>query len=557
MGNKLKVKIMGISCAHRKGRNTSWLTLFALKAAEKFGRRIAEIADIETTFIDLCDFRKKQISPVAICKKRNGYYESSVKDYTTNELMSQMAEADGFVFGSPVYTGAPTSRFITLIEHLRAGVKNGCFTDKPMGGVSVATMSTGGQDRCLEYMEDCTRSLGMIPVHALFGCAGVSGVPYGPLVGDDDGTIISCKNDRFAQWSAILTGRRVAEVAVIQKMAKRRLGKLYDSEFIQRYHLPFGNESWAWTDLDREDQDLMLNLDDAKISALDQTILSKPPVIGEGGVKCKILGLGCDDYKGIDTNWLVINSLKAIEKFGRKIAPIGSFETEFINLTDKDIKPCLSCDHYNDIPNGGHPWIGSDYPDHDSFGCIQKKDYFTKEFLPKWAEADGVIFGSSVCAFAPSVTFRLLNERLVAGIWKGYNNLKPSTSIAVSYDKEKGQEACLNVMNTINRWYESIPVSWPHGTTAQGGSLDLQQVVVKDDTEACALSVINARRLAEFALQYKLAKEELGDLYKKEFYQVVHPPHGEAPWEWSRIDKEDEEYMRKLDPKTLAKLNKL
>ncbi len=551
---KVKVKIMGISCNHRKARNTAWLTLFALEAAEKFGRRISEIADIETEFIELRG-RDKKISTSAVCEMVDGHYETSEDDYITSELMPKMAEADGFVFGSPVFTGAFTSKFITLFERLRAGVKDGLFTDKPAGCAAVATMPMGGQDRTLEAMEICIRSVGMIPVHILCGCSGTSGIPYGPLPGDDDGTVIGVKKDRYSQWSSIQMARRVAEVAVSQKLAKRRLDKLYKREFIQRYSLPFGKESWAWTELDKEDQEFMASLNRGTLEALDETIVTQPGSPGEGGVTCKILGLGCDDYKGIDTNWLIVNSLKAIGKFGRRIEPLASFETEFIDLTSKKVRPCLNCDHYTDMPYGGKRWKGAEYPSPDSYGCVLKKDYCAQDLLPRYAEADGVIYGSSVCALAPSVTFRLFAERLVRGIWAGWNNLKPTANIAVSYDPEGGQESCLNIMNTCNRWVEAVPVSWPHGTVANGGPLSSKQIAVKDDPMATSLSVINARRIAEFALMIKLAKQEIGEeIYKREFYFVLHPPHGDAPWEWSRLDKEEEEYMLNLSPSALAKL---
>jgi len=553
---RVKIKILGISCNHRKARNTAWLTLYALKAAEKFGGRINEVANIETEFIELGD-KKKAISNTPFSAIVNGQYRCISDDYITSELIPKMLEADGFVFGSPVFTGSFTSKFITLFEHLRAWATDGCFTDRPAGCVAVATMPMGGQDRCLEYMDMCVRTVGMIPVHPLFGCSGVSGIPNGPLPGDDDGTVIAVKNDRFAQWSAVLVGRRVSEVTVMKKLAKRRLGRTYDSEFIQKYSLPFeNNDSWAWRELDDSDQEYMDNLDRGKIKELDRTFVSRPKTPRDGTVKCKILGFGCDDSRGGDTNWLVINSLKAIEKFGRRIESIGSFETEFIDLADKNVRACLNCDHYYDMPNGGKPWKGSQYPSIDTYGCIIGKDFFSKEILPKYAASDGIIFGSSVCLLTPSITFRLFSERLVAGIWSGWNNLKPTTNIAVSYDKEGGEESCLSMMNTCNRWVEAIPVSWPHGTTARADAPDSNKITVKDNANARLLSVINARRVAEFALMTSLAKQELGDVYKKEFYFVVHPPHGEASWEWSRLEKEEDEYMFALTPKELAELGK-
>ncbi len=552
---KIKVKILGISSHHRRARNTEWLTLYALKAAEKFGRRISEVAEIETKLIDIRE-RAKGVPTAASCKKVNGFYECSEHGYITEELIPQMAEADGFVFGSPVFTGSYTSKFISLFERLRAGVKGNCYTDKPAGSVSVATMLMGGQDRCLESMDMCIRALGMIPVHALFGCSGISGIPNGPLPGEDKGRVIAAQNDRFAQWSAILVGRRVAEVAVMKKIAKHKLGALYKKEFIQRYSLPFGEESWAWTELDKPDRDYMAGLNSINLKQLDGAVSKQTNPEDNEVVKCKILGFGCDDYRGIDTNWLVINSLKAIEKFGRRITPIGNFETEFIDLTDKKISPCLNCNHYPDIPHGGRPWKGTEYPSQDTYGCVIKNDYFTKELLPRYAESDGVVFGSSVCALSPSITFRLFSERLVTGIWKGWNNLKPMANIAVSYDQEGGEESCLNIMNTCNRWVEGIPVSWPHGTPAKGGILDSKEIAVKNDPMACALSIINGRRIAEFAVMTALAKKELGELYRREFYKVLHPPHGEASWEWSKLDKEEDDYLKSLTPNELAKLGK-
>jgi len=551
---KVKVKIMGISCNHRKARNTAWLTLFALKAVEKFGRRISEIAEIETEFIELRG-KGKKITTDAVCRHVDGHYEYVEDDYVTRELIPKMAEADGFVFGSPVFTGAFTSKFSRLFERLRAGVRDGLFTNKPAGCAAVATMPMGGQDRTLEAMEICIRSVGMIPVHILCGCSGTSGVPYGPLPGDDDGTVIGVKKDRYSQWSSIQMGRRVAEVAVMQKLAKRRLDKCYKGQFIQRYSLPMGGERWGWTELSKNDQASMDTLDPQKLKELDQTIITRPGKVEDRGVTCKILGLGCDDYSGADTNWLIVNSLRAIGEFGRKIEPLAGFETEFIDLTGRKVRPCLNCDHYTDMPHGGKRWKGTEYPSPDTYGCVIKHDDCAQDILPKYAEADGVIYGSSVCALAPSITFRLIAERLVRGIWAGWNNLKPTANIAVSYDMEGGQESCLNIMNTCNRWVEAIPVSWPHGTPAKGGLLGSKDIVVKDDPMAKALSVINARRVAEFALMTKLAKQEIGEeLYKREFYFVLHPPHGDATWEWSRLDKEEEEYMMNLSVDALARL---
>lgn len=550
---KVKVKLLGVSCGHRKGRNTSWLTLFALKAAEKFGRRIHGVADIQVEFVDLSD--KKEISATPHSRLVNGQYEFSGSDYITEVLMPKLAEADGYIFGSPVFTGSYTSTFIKLFEHLRAGIKDGYWTNKPAGSITVATMPLGGQERCLEYMDMCIRSVGMIPAHWLFGCAGISGIPYGPLAEDDNMREIAVKKDRYAQWTSILTGRRVAELAVIQKLATRHLDQIHSSEFIRSYSLPFGNHPWAWTELDQDDDRFMMNLDEAGLKRLDETIVSGPGKIGKGTVQCKILGLGCDDQKGLDTNWLILNSLKAVEKFGRRVQSVGGFETEFIDLCDKKVLPCRNCDQRYEIPHGSKRWKGEIYPSPDSFGCIIKNDYFAKEILPRLEESDGLIIGSSVCALTPSVTFRVFAERVVGAIWLGWTSMKPIANIAVAYDNAAGEESCLNIMNTCNRWVEYLPVGWPHGTMARGGSMDTKEIVVKSDEQARQLSIINGRRVAEIALMIKLARQEIGEeVYRSEFYQVIHPPHGDASWEWSRLDTEDHEYLLHLSSEELERL---
>jgi len=280
---------------------------------------------------------------------------------------------------------------------------------------------------------------------------------------------------------------------------------------------------------------------------LDETIISKPA--GTPEVTCKILGISFDNCKGRDTSWLVLRSLKAIEEFGKRIQPVGDFKTEFIELSDKDIKPCLNCNKRHEIPHGGKPWSGEKYP--DDFGCVIKDDYFSRGILPRMADSDGFIFGSSVTTLTSSLTFRKFAERLVGSVWFGDTNKKPTTNIAVSYGDNCGQDSCLYMMNICNRWVELIPVSWMNGTSAIGGGTQLS---VKDDVNACFLSLFNARRVAEFALMTEFAKQELGEIYEKEFYKVLHPPHGDARWEWSRLDDDDEDFMQGLIPKKLTEI---
>jgi multimeric flavodoxin WrbA len=561
---KVKIKILGISCAHRKGRNTSWLTLYTLKAIEKFGRRVSKIADVETELIDL-SLHAKEIKPCTDCDRRCEISSSGMHqdidciiqdDYLAKELIPKMAEADGYIFGSPVFTGAYTSNFRVLFERLRSAKRRGYFANKPVGGVTTAYMRVAGQESCLEFMTMCMQQIGMLPVHWMHGAVSVSGPPYGPIPADDDGTIIGVKNDRYGQWMAALVGRRVGEIALMRKLALRRLGNLYKQEFIQIYHPHYGDASWEWAELDVEDEDYMLGLNTEELQALDG-LKTQPEMVKRGKDKCKFLGLSCSNRRGRNTAWLVLYSLKAIEKFGRRIANTADFETEFIDIADKDIKPCLNCNRRYEIPNRGRPWKGSEVP--QDFGCIIKNDYLAQEILPRIGEADGFVFGSPVATSNPSAKFRLLSQRYMVNLASGHISNKPTTNIAVGYYPNSGQDTCLHMMNMCNRFVEFIPVSWPLGVSATSGpafgsiplSDDGKMIGVKNDKMARFLAIYNGRRVAEWALILKLAKEELGNLYLQEFMRTLHPPHGEGPWEWYRLDKDDEDYLMSLTPAKL------
>jgi multimeric flavodoxin WrbA len=270
---KVKVKILGLSMAHRKGRNTAWMVEYALKAAEKFGRKVSDIADIETDFIDLAQKKIERCweCPDYPCRPNKGlpWEGSSVPedfgcpitgDYLALEVMPKVAEADGFVFGCAVFNGTCTSQFITVMERFRAGIWKGYFTNKPAASIANATMQLAGQESLLQQMNNVTRFLEMIPVATGLGAVAIAGPPYGPLAANDDGKVIAAKNDTHGQRQSVLVGRRVAEFAVMIALAKQQLGERYAEEFARYYTSPHGKDRWAWFDLDREDHEYLMNL---------------------------------------------------------------------------------------------------------------------------------------------------------------------------------------------------------------------------------------------------------------------------------------------------------
>ena len=235
---KIKVKILGVSAGHRKHMNTFYLVLLALKAVDKFAERVAEIVDIETEIVDLAD---KEIKPcLNYCEWRHmpnkglpytGKKRPAPKgcpitnDYMAKVLIPKMFEADGFVFG--------------------------------------------GEETCLHHMNQILHASEMLPVSWYAGVTGVSGPPRGPHPSDKDYSArIGVSKDRFARWLAVYNGRRVAEYAVMIKIAKRELGKAWEREFIKLFHPPRGDEPWAWDRLDKEVQEDLENLAPQKAQTL-------------------------------------------------------------------------------------------------------------------------------------------------------------------------------------------------------------------------------------------------------------------------------------------------
>ncbi|MDZ4247034.1 MAG: flavodoxin family protein, partial [Dehalococcoidia bacterium] len=268
---KVKIKLLGISAGHRKKMNTYYLVLLALKAAEKFGRKVADVCDLETEIVDLAD---KHIEP---CRNSEWNhmpggglpYEGTDRpkakgcpiknDYMATELIPKMKEADGFILGSPTYTWSYSSRFRLFTERVSPILWGGYLTGKPAAGVTVGEMPFGGQETCLNHINTIITASEMVCVSWYAGVTGVSGPPNGPLPWDKDySTRVGAKGDRFAQWLAIYNGRRVAEYALMLKMAKRELGPIWEREFIKIYHPPRGDESWGWRRLDPEDEKEML-----------------------------------------------------------------------------------------------------------------------------------------------------------------------------------------------------------------------------------------------------------------------------------------------------------
>jgi len=105
-------------------------------------------------------------------------------------------------------------------------------------------------------MNNCLRALEMIVCTRLTGCP----ISTALRQEEEGSKVAAAKKDRYGQWLAVNQARRVAEVAVKQKIAKRRLGAIYGREFIQLYHPSSKEEAWSWWRLDKDEEDFMTGL---------------------------------------------------------------------------------------------------------------------------------------------------------------------------------------------------------------------------------------------------------------------------------------------------------
>lgn len=245
---KKPLKILGLSAAHRPRRNTWYLVNLGLDTINDFAKRVPEVATIQTEMIDLARETINPLSRFAQRQRAQGgppepdkiedlyQYESDCMKW----LWPKLIESDGYFFGAPVFTSSYTSLFSMLLTRMGEAGKLGVFTDKPFAAATAATMLIGGQETCLQHMNDALRAMGMLSINWLIGATGVSGPPYGPSIYEDDGKTIGVQNDKYACWLTRINARRAVEWAIFREIARQELGELFDKEFIAAY--AFANE---------------------------------------------------------------------------------------------------------------------------------------------------------------------------------------------------------------------------------------------------------------------------------------------------------------------------
>ncbi|UCD58284.1 MAG: flavodoxin family protein [Candidatus Hydrogenedentota bacterium] len=204
-----KVKIVGISAAHRKNRNTAYMLRVALQAAEEMG-------GVETDLIELWGRKVKYCIHCDKCLVEP--FKCIVKD-DMQELYPVLEQADAIIFGVPVFIMGVTGIYRNFMDRLRQYVHTGGFLWKVGATITVAYGRNAGQESTLSEVHTSMRALQMISIGgAGHGAAGCSGLPYGPKPWEDDGKVIAVKNDPYAIGGAMIVGKRVADVAKVVKL---------------------------------------------------------------------------------------------------------------------------------------------------------------------------------------------------------------------------------------------------------------------------------------------------------------------------------------------------
>lgn len=244
----ITVKILGISGAHRKGRNTSFLVQEAIRSASK-------VKGVETRFIELSDFRIEYCQHCNMCivdpedPERLAVADCVIED-DMQEIYRLLKESDGIIFGSPVYVSNVSGRMKTFLDRLRPLAFRGTFCFTVAGSVSVALLAFGGQEITNLVLQSSFHILEGITVSGMAtGGAGSSGPPFGPRGHEDDGVNIAVKKDTYAMTSAMMVGRKVAEVAKLIKAGKRALGDEFEKEMCSVYHFPLRPQEWEKWDV--------------------------------------------------------------------------------------------------------------------------------------------------------------------------------------------------------------------------------------------------------------------------------------------------------------------
>lgn len=137
--NKVPIKLLGIVCSPRKGGNTEILVREALTGAQEAGAQT-----------ELITLRDKDIKYCDGCRTCDNTGKCHIKD-DMQAIYPKLLEADGLIFGSPVYFWSVTGQAKVFIDRLVCLYRQNLLENKVGGVIAVASNSGHAEVRNLFY----------------------------------------------------------------------------------------------------------------------------------------------------------------------------------------------------------------------------------------------------------------------------------------------------------------------------------------------------------------------------------------------------------------------
>lgn len=125
------VRILGISCSPRPSGNTEVLVAEALEGAHQEGAEV-----------ELITLVGKEIRPCDACGACHRTGKCHIED-DMHAIYESMAEADGIIFGTPIYFYGMAAQLKTLIDRTFAPLGDGRSLANKVGGVVTVAGSVG------------------------------------------------------------------------------------------------------------------------------------------------------------------------------------------------------------------------------------------------------------------------------------------------------------------------------------------------------------------------------------------------------------------------------
>ncbi|MBQ7951193.1 MAG: flavodoxin family protein [Clostridia bacterium] len=144
-------KIIGINASPNCDGNTAFLLNQMGKEIQKNGVSF-EVIHIGEALLELK-------LPFCVCCS-SPCNQSCYKGTKMETVLQKCAEADGIVFGSPVYFGSMSAQLKCFFDKTRDARAKKVFLGKPACAISVGATKYGGQQSTLRAIQDCCMVLG-------------------------------------------------------------------------------------------------------------------------------------------------------------------------------------------------------------------------------------------------------------------------------------------------------------------------------------------------------------------------------------------------------------